>query len=147
LSKLSGEADGGYKDGITTITGLIDALKSTFGNRQILSDCYVDIKNLEQMQGENILRYTERTETLHQDIIEAEVHERGSITDTITSEMTNQVSIAFHKGLPYEIQMSLQYTNCFLLSELFIEAIKVIREHERRMRHKEDNQYTNSGKY
>jgi len=73
LNTLSGDADGGYKDEITTITGLIDPLKSTFENRQTLSDCYVDLKNLEQEKGKDILRYTKRTETLHQDIIEAKI--------------------------------------------------------------------------
>jgi len=42
LSKLKGDANGRYKYGITTITGLIDVLKSKFENRQTLSDCYQD---------------------------------------------------------------------------------------------------------
>jgi len=145
LSKLKGDADGRYKYGITTVAELIDVLKSRFGNRQMLLDCYQDLKDLGQEQGEDILRYVKRTETLLQDIIEAEIHEKGSITDIITSEITNKISIAFRKGLLYEIQTTLQYISCLLLSNLLTETIKVTREHERKMQEK-DKQYTNPGK-
>jgi len=134
LNKLTGDANGRYKNGITTITGLIDVLKSIFGNGQTLLDYYEDLKDLQQEQGEDILSYTKRTETLYEDIIEAEIQEKGSITDITTSEINDKVSIAFRKGLPWKIQISLKCSNCSSLLELCIEAIKATREHEKRMR-------------
>jgi len=64
LSKIKGDAGGRYKYGITTITGLIDVLKSRFGNRQTLLNCYQDLKDLGQEQEEDILRYIKRTKIL-----------------------------------------------------------------------------------
>jgi len=107
----------------TTITELIDILKTAFGSRRTLLDCYANLKHLQQDQGEDILHYIDRTMTLHQEIIEAETHEKGCITDTISSEINSKVSIAFCLGLPCMIQLILRHSNYSLPSELFIEVI------------------------
>jgi len=116
--------------GEKTITKLIDILKIAYGSRRTISDCYADLKYLQQDQKEDILHYIDRTRVLHQNIIEAETYEKGCITDAIISEINSKISIAFCLGLP--IQLMLRHSDHSLPSELFIEAMKT-RDYEERM--------------
>jgi len=81
MNKLIG--DSALREETITRTELI-ILKIAFGSRRTLSDCYRDLKHLQQNQKEDILCYTDRTRILYQDIIEAETHEKEHITDIIT---------------------------------------------------------------
>jgi len=120
------------KQALLDIMELINVLKTAFGSRRTILDCYTDLKILQQRRRENIC-FIDRTSTLHQDIIEAKIHERRCLTNTIISEINSKVSIAFCLGLPCTIQLILKYNNYSLLSELFKETIKATRNYKEKM--------------
>jgi len=65
MSKLSGDVYAALGEETRTIAELIYILKTAFGSRQTLSDCYAGLKHLQKKnQGEDILRYTNQNQNL-----------------------------------------------------------------------------------